>query len=171
MIYGKLDDYETMGLTCIGDAAARSVAWIRGLPANPQVGRFALDGDKIYAVVLRYDTVRPEQSRFETHRQYVDVQYTLAGAEAIEWAPRDTLAIDGEYDSEKDVFFHKPGPALARTVNAPGCFSIFTPMDAHRPAIRVDGAGFVFKLVVKIAVERFGTPNNYEQYETQRISA
>lgn len=158
MIYGKLDDYEAMGLTSIGDAAARSVAWIRGLPANPQVGRFALDGDRIYAVVLRYDTVRPEQSRFETHRRYVDLQYTLAGTEAIEWSPRDALANDGEYDPEKDLLFHQPGPVFGTTINAPGCFSIYTPVDAHRPAIRVNGSDFVFKLVVKIGVEQFGTP-------------
>lgn len=171
MIYGKLDDYEAMGLTSIGDAAARSVAWIRGLPANPQAGRFALDGERIYAVVLRYDTVHPEQSRFETHRRYVDLQYTLAGAEAIEWAPRDTLATDGEYDSEKDLLYHKPGMIFGRTVNAPGCFSIYTPVDAHRPAIRVASAGFVIKLVVKIAVEEFGSSNNHERRETQIIPA
>lgn len=162
MIYGKLDDYETMGLTSLGDAAARSVAWIRGLPAHPQEGRFALDGNRIYAVVLRYDTVRPEQSRFETHRRYVDLQYTLAGTEAIEWSPRYTLANDGAYDSEKDLLFNQPGPVFGTTINVPGCFSSYTPVDAHRPAIRVEGAGFVFKLVVKLAVERFGTPNNYE---------
>lgn len=171
MIYGKLDCFEAMGLNSLGGAVAHSVAWIRGLPANPQVGRFALNGDNIYAVVLRYDTINPAESRFETHRRYVDLQYTLAGAEAIEWAPRDTLADDGEYDSEKDVHFHKPGLALARTVNAPGCFSIYTPVDAHRPAIRVAGTEFVFKLVIKIAVERFGAQNSYERGEAHSIPA
>ncbi len=158
MIYGKLEHYEAMGLTSLGDAAARSIAWIRALPANPQVGRFPLDGDRIYAVVFRFDTVNPAELRFETHRRYVDLQYTVAGAEAIEWSPRDTLENDGEYDAERDLRFHQSGAVFGTTINAPGFFSIYTPVDAPRPAIRVESPGFVFKLVVKIAVERFGTP-------------
>ncbi len=171
MIYGKLDCFEAMGLASLGDAVAHAVEWIRGLPADLEEGRLALDGDQIYALVVRCATVSPVESRFETHRRYVDLHYTLAGLEVIEWASRDALANDGEYDSEKDVLYHKPGPALATTVNAPGYFSIFTPTDAHRPAIRIEGNEQVFKLVVKIAIERFGMPNHHERFKTQPILA
>lgn len=155
MIYGKLTDFETMGLASLGHTVARSVAWIRNLPAEPKEGRHALWDDEIYALVLRYTTGDAADSRFETHRKYVDLQYTLAGAETIEWAPRSSLAHDGEYDAAKDLLFHHSGPAMGRVIKAAGLFSIYTPVDAHRGKIRAPGFESAFKLVVKIPVSRF----------------
>lgn len=101
MIYGKLTDFEAMGLNSLGETVARSVEWIRNLPAEPKEGRHALWEDGIYALVLRYATGGAAEPRFETHRKYVDLQYTLAGSETIEWAPRDSLANDGDYDAAR----------------------------------------------------------------------
>ena len=158
MIFGKLDDFEAMGLNSLCEAVVRSVAWIRTLPVEPKEGRYTLESHSIYALVLRYPTGDAAESRFETHRKYVDLQYTLAGAEVIEWAPRGTLTNDGDYDEEKDLLFHRPGPPLGRVVKAAGFFSIYTPDDAHRPKIRTEGFESVFKLVVKIPVACFFTP-------------
>lgn len=155
MIYGKLSDFESMGLAVLGETVVRSVAWIRALPAEPAEGRYALWRDDIYALVLRYDTGDAAGSRFETHRRYVDLQYTLAGAEVIDWAPRQTLANDGDYDVTKDLLFHHPGPVFGRVLKSAGYFSIHTPVDAHRPKIRAEGCAQVFKLVVKIPVGLF----------------
>jgi YhcH/YjgK/YiaL family protein len=155
MIYGKLNDFETMGLASLGETVVRSVAWIRSLPADPAEGRHALWEDNIYALVLRYDTGDAAESRFETHRKYVDFQYTLAGSETIEWAPRESLANDGDYDAAKDLLFHHPGPVFGRAVKAAGFFSIYTPVDAHRGKIRAAGFESAFKVVVKIPVGRF----------------
>ncbi len=162
MIYGKLDDYESMGLASLGGAAAHAVDWIRNLPANPAEGRIALEVEGMYAIIVRYATVTPAESRFETHRKYVDLQYTLAGCEAIEWAPRETLANDGDYDLEKDLLFHHPGTVFGRVIKAAGFFSIYTSVDAHRPKVQVGGFTDAFKLVVKIPVNRFGTQHGGE---------
>ena len=157
MIYGKLSDFEAMGLASLGETVTRSVAWIRNLPADPAEGRHALWADDVYALVLRYATGDAAESRFETHRKYVDLQYTLAGSETIEWAPRESLRNDGEYVAGKDLLFHHPGPIFGRAVKAAGFFSIYTPVDAHRGKIRADGFESAFKLVVKIPVSRFAS--------------
>jgi len=158
MIYGRLDDFEAMGLASLGETVSRSVAWIRSLPVEPPEGRHALWDASIYALVLRYATGDAAESRFETHRRNVDLQYTLAGAEAIDWAPRATLTNDGDYDEARDLLFHRSGPALGSVVKAAGFFSIYTPVDAHRGKVRVAGYESVFKLVVKIPVDRFSAP-------------
>lgn len=147
-----------MGLTALGESVARAVDWIRSLPAEPGEGRHALWDEQTYALVLRYATGEAGQSRLETHRRYVDLQYTLGGAEIIQWAPRDTLNNDGEYDVAKDLLLHLPGPALGSVTKAAGWFSVYTPVDAHRGGIRAAGFESVFKLVVKIPVERFAPP-------------
>lgn len=155
MIYGRLDDFEAMGLGALGETVARSVDWIRRLPAEPREGRHGLWDDSVHALVLRYPTGEADASRFETHRRYVDLQYALAGGEAIEWAPRAAMADDSEYDAATDLLFHRPGSTVARVVKTAGLFSIFTPVDAHRGKIRITGHESVFKLVVKIPVGRF----------------
>lgn len=156
MIFGQLSDFEALHLAAPGGAMVQAVTWIRNLPPRPAEGRYALDPEGMYALVLSYDTGPEEASRFETHRRYADLQYTLAGAEAIDWAPRASLACDGDYSEEKDLLFHHAGPALARVVNAAGFFSFFTPVDAHRPMVRLAGHSRVLKVVVKIPVVRLG---------------
>jgi len=155
MIYGRLNDFEALGLASLGETVQRSIAWIRNLPAEPAEGRHVLWDNSMHAVVLRYVTGGAAESRFETHRKYVDLQYTLAGSEVIDWAPRGTLANDGDYDADRDLLFHHPGPVLGSVVKAAGFFSIYTPLDAHRPKIRAPDFESVFKLVVKIPVDRF----------------
>ncbi len=155
MIYGRLDDFEIMGLQALGPVTERAVAWIRQLPAKPAEGRYPLAEG--YALILGYATCAPEESRFETHRNYVDLQYTLAGGEGIDWAPRASLANDGDYDAIKDLLFHHAGPACGRVRKTAGFFSIHTPVDAHRPKIRLEDFDHVFKLVVKIPVGSFAT--------------
>lgn len=156
MIFGQLSDFEAMHPAAPGGAMAQAVGWIRSLPPEPAEGRYPLDANGLYALVLSYDTGPEEASRFETHRRYTDLQYTLAGAEAIDWAPRGSLARDGEYSEEKDLLLHRAGPPLARVVNAAGFFSFFAPVDAHRPMIRLAGHTRVLKVVVKIPVVRLG---------------
>lgn len=156
MICGRLSDFEELGLEVCGPATKRAVAWIRALPAEPREGSFDLT-DGMHALILRYPTTTVEAAgRFETHRRFVDLQYTLSGCEVLEWIPRASLVADGEYDQGKDLILYGTCPVAGRIVAAPGCFSIFTPLDAHRGGVRSD-ARFpeVLKLVVKIPVRDF----------------
>ncbi|MCW5548213.1 MAG: YhcH/YjgK/YiaL family protein [Opitutaceae bacterium] len=155
MICGRLCDFEALGLDACGPAIQRAVAWIRTLPEEPVEGAVALE-EGMHALVLRCPTFEQATGRFETHRRHVDLQYTLAGCEALEWAPRAVLTEDGAYHPEKDVLFYQAGFAAGRIVASPGYFSIFTPWDAHRGGIRSDpSCGEVLKLVVKIPVGDF----------------
>ncbi len=155
MICGRLIDFERLGLEACGPVTMRGVAWIRSLPSNPQEGTFDLGGG-VRALILRYPTAAAATGRFETHRMYVDLQYTLAGCEGLEWAPRETLEPFGEYDEAKDLCFYNPGAPACRVVARAGVFSIFTPIDAHRGGVREDCSETeVLKLVVKIPVRDF----------------
>ena len=156
MIYGKLEEFESLVPGPISKAVRKSLDWLRSLPTQPEDGRYELDeATGLYAMVMRYETVLPAESRFESHRQAVDLQYTLEGGEGIEWAHSASLECDGPFLQDRDLQFYRPGIAEAFVKNLPGRFSIYIPTDAHRPKIRVEGFNEVFKAVVKIPVSEF----------------
>jgi biofilm protein TabA len=90
-----------------------------------------------------------EKAVFETHRKYIDIQFTVSGADLIGWdeQPHCTPAPEG-YNADKDVEFYTDRPKLWIPVSS-GRFAIFYPEDAHAP---LGTDGFVHKVVIKIAL-------------------
>jgi biofilm protein TabA len=115
------------------------------------IGRHALDGDRLYAIVQEYVTKPADQCVWEAHRRYIDVQYVVHGAERIGHAP---LARSGErvpYDGERDVALYDPGTQFV-TLTA-GMLAIFGPDDVHSPGGAVDEPRSVRKVVIKAAID------------------
>jgi len=114
-------------------------------------GKYEIEGDEIYALLLTYKTEAEEVRGFEVHRQYLDVQYILSGREFIYWAPLEEMTPAGEYSEEKDIIFLS-GDARARLQLTPGSFALFFPEDAHKPNCAWDGPQQVRKAVVKVRI-------------------
>jgi len=114
-------------------------------------GRHEIDGDRAYAMVYRGVGRTREGARLEAHRQYIDIQYVLAGLDNIGWTPVCQCQLpDGDYIPQRDVRFYLDEPAIWLPVR-PGSFAIFLPADAHMPSISAEP---IDKIVVKVAVER-----------------
>lgn len=130
---------------------AEALAFLRrpdlaGLPD----GRYEIDGDRIFALVQRYET-QAGGARFEAHRAYADVQYLAGGSEAIAVAPLADLAVSAVYDPEKDVCFGSvPEGRASRLLLGPGELAVLFPEDAHAPRLAAGAPGPVIKVVVKV---------------------
>ena len=133
------------GLACVG-------AFLSTLSSETADREYPLVGKDIFARVMSYETRSPEKARLESHRDYVDVQASIRGAEGIEWFPVEGLTVETPYDSAADVtFYRRPAPAPARVDVVPGSFVVLFPWDAHMPQLAVEGAPeMVKKVVVKI---------------------
>lgn len=107
-------------------------------------------GDKLFARVLRQETAPRDKCRWETHRQYVDLQFILGGGEFIDWAPRTGLTVDGSYDEAADVQFYGPAEAEVSLPMSDGLFVFLFPADAHRPLVADGNNGHIHKVVAKI---------------------
>src|SRR3989304_2957642 len=81
---------------------------------NMSDGRVDIDGQQVFALVQRYETVKTDAPRFEYHRKYIDIQYIASGKEIICWAPVERMAVTEEYDIEKDICF---GYAILHPMN------------------------------------------------------
>ncbi|WP_320164459.1 YhcH/YjgK/YiaL family protein [uncultured Trichococcus sp.] len=113
------------------------------------VGRYEIDGDTVFALVQAYETHLPEECRWEAHYKYTDIQYVVEGSERMGWKTLDGV-VKAEDCPEDDVyFFESDGDHF---VLHAGQFAVFTPQDAHRPGMAVDGPAPIKKIVVKVAM-------------------
>ncbi|WP_372806577.1 YhcH/YjgK/YiaL family protein [Pontiella sp.] len=117
--------------------------------AELEDGRYAIQGDRIFAIVQRGSLRSVEEGKLEGHRNYIDIQYVIRGDESMGWSPRSDLPESGNYDGEKDLEFFEGAPQALIKV-PPGSFAVFLPTDAHMPLI---GRGEYHKVVVKVAAD------------------
>lgn len=115
------------------------------------VGTHELEGKKLFAMVQEYTTKRPEETFWETHRKYIDIQCVQRGIEAFRWSPKEKLALKTDYNPERDIFVWEGSGA---TLHVPaGSFVIFFPQDAHMGGLLIDTPQPVRKVVIKVGVE------------------
>ena len=117
------------------------------------VGRYELDGERLFAMVQEYDTDPTRENRFEGHLKYIDIQFVVSGEEAFETVDASVAKADTDYSEEKDVRFYANGKADVCGVLSEGTYAVFFPNDVHKPGLAVRGlASHVKKVVVKVRV-------------------
>ncbi len=137
----KLGERLTKALTFLQKTDAQS------LPS----GRIDLDGNRVFALVQRYDSKPQSAGMWEAHRKYFDIQFVAQGQELMGYANLAQLQA-GTYIEDKD-FMPLQGEGSFLLMPA-GMFIILGPQDAHMPQIAVnDQPSPVVKIVCKVAVE------------------
>ncbi|MCA1808532.1 MAG: YhcH/YjgK/YiaL family protein [Kiritimatiellia bacterium] len=115
------------------------------------VGRHAIDGNNLFALVQDYQTQPREGARWETHRRYFDIQFIVSGEELMGYAPLAGLTTVQEYDAEKDCALHTGEPGHFFRLAA-GEFVIFAPQDAHMPGRAIAEPAPTRKVVIKALI-------------------
>ena len=117
-------------------------AWLRNCRDVGCGTKVEFAGNKLFAKALRLDTRARDACKWESHREYVDLQYILGGGEVIEWAPAEKLSADAAYDVAADLQFYAPAAADALLAMRDGLFVFLFPGDGHNRQIH--------KIVAKI---------------------
>jgi YhcH/YjgK/YiaL family protein len=119
---------------------------------NLPLGKQELEGKHLFISVDEYVSKDKIETRYESHKKYIDIQYVIEGEELIGLTTLDNVEITEPYSVEKDITFYAfdGGEYLKAT---PGNFLIFFPEDVHRPMIKVNENSKVKKIVVKILME------------------
>lgn len=113
-------------------------------------GKYPIDGDKAYASVTEGPSKEMDKANWESHRNYIDLQYVIKGKEKIGVVPINRAVVTNFYDPAKDAANYTAKGKYY--IAEPGTFYLFFPQDVHRPNIKVDGFDTVKKLVIKIHV-------------------
>jgi len=112
------------------------------------VGRYAIDGDNVYAMITENPTKDMDSTKWESHRNYIDLQSVIKGEEKIGVADMTKLTATMPYDASKDVENYSGDGKFYSAL--PGTFFLFFPCDAHRPNITTNGNKPDKKIVIKI---------------------
>lgn len=120
----------------LGEAWEKAFTFLEGVSPDISAGRYAIDGDDIFAEVAEYVPVPDGAKPYEAHRVYMDVQFLLAGREWLLHAPLNTLRLRQPYNAERDfALFEVPAQAGARVPLGGGMFAALYPQDGHCPGI------------------------------------
>jgi len=105
-----------------------------------------------FALEQAYNTKERSDCFFESHRQYIDVQFILDGEEVIEVTNNDNLNVSMLYSQEMDLLKYDDTNEASRIVLKKGDVAIFYAEDAHMPCLKLGTSSKVVKTVVKVAV-------------------
>ena len=114
------------------------------------LGRYEIDGDKLFFTISQNDLRLEEAAKLESHRQYADIQILIEGRERFGLKNSGACKqINLPYDQLKDIAFFDDKPDSYADLKS-GDFIVFMPSDAHAPLI---GQGSVKKCVVKVKLD------------------
>jgi len=147
MILDKLD--HSAWYSGISENLKRGFEFLRNTDLmSLETGKFEIAGNDVFALVSEYNTKGPQDCQPEAHRSYTDIQYIVAGREAIGFATLNNQTIVSEFDPEKDITFF--ATKTSQVVLEAGMFAVFFPQDIHQPCMQIDGPEKVKKVVVKV---------------------
>lgn len=116
---------------------------------NASTEKTLLDGENLFVTKFHLETVPVEQTFFEAHKKYLDIQVVTRGMERVEIAHPDGLTLT----EEKGDFYGYTGQADQSVILKPGNFLVVFPGDAHRLRLPVRKSGEPFtRVVFKIKV-------------------
>jgi len=130
-----------------------SLAWIAANAATAPEGIQELGQPGRCVNVHGYTTQPEEKCVWENHARTIDLQYLIAGAEAIRVLPVEKLDAPTKVEEERDMQkFAAPAEIGHLVALRPGDLVIFLPGEAHCPKIALGEPVALRKLVVKIPV-------------------
>ena len=131
----------------------KALAFLRQDLSNLPDGKAEIDGDRVFAIIQRYETIKTGAPKFEFHRKYIDVQFIVSGEETIGCAPVESMTITEAYNADKDICFGKVAAGTWTPVRLhAGQLTVLWPEDGHAPKLAPGAPSPVMKIVVKIAV-------------------
>jgi len=120
---------------------------------NMSAGKYPVQGDDVFALVQMPDTRERANALWESHQNYIDIQYLLCGAEKIGFQNTGLLTVAQPYDAQKDIAFYSDKGEGFFPVLEPNSFVVCFPTDAHMPLVYTVHPQQIKKVVVKVKVE------------------
>lgn len=102
-----------------------------------QAGKIELVPGRLWINVLEYTPKDAENTKIESHKKFIDLQYTFVGNEIMGVAGK-VEPID-DYDPVKDRTFYTTDEPITYSKATPEVFFLYFPKDMHQPSVKGEG--------------------------------
>lgn len=152
MLYDTWENFSRYS-ALMPEAVRAVLAFVEKAAADTPSGSYdsGVDGLKISVFDSR-TTAAYQDSVWEIHKEYADIQTLLAGAEVNFCRTPEGLTPKMEYDEKQDyqLFYPEKGDDLTLTL-LPGRFAVYLPGEAHITSFHTDGFSRpIRKIVFKV---------------------
>lgn len=145
MVAGYLEDYKKY---LFNKSFEKGFEFIFNFIKNPlKKGKYEIDGENVFALVQEYQPKK--EGSFESHKNYIDIQYIFSGSEIIEWCNISDAKAEKDLTPEKDVILYYDCKDKSSILLKQNGFAIFFPSDLHKPGL-IANDNNVIKIVIKI---------------------
>lgn len=114
------------------------------------LGKHEIQGEEVFALAMQAPSRTLAEAKFESHRDYIDIQFLLSGEEMIGVLPIGQLAGATPYDAAKDLIFYATPARYHELRIPPGHFAVFFPDEGHMPMCQAGGPHELHKVVIKV---------------------
>jgi len=130
----------------------KAFAWLAANDvATIPAGRYDIDGDFCFANVQDVVLKQPSEARIESHRKYIDIQWTAVGSERFGIVKPEDATVSVPYT---DDFMFWTASKVEYVLSDPHTFFLFFPDTYHQPCLLTgNGCVKVRKVCLKIAYE------------------
>ena len=118
-------------------------------PNTLEAGKIVLDDGRLWLNILEYTPKSAEDTKIESHKNFIDLQYTFVGNELMGLAGH--VIPTGDYDPVKDKTNYTTDEPISYVPADPKRFFLYFPADMHQPSVRSkENPGVSRKIVGKI---------------------
>lgn len=147
MYYGKIEDFDQnrLNIEFLKDAQE----WLDTVDQEQlEDGNYVITEGHMFANVQSYDTCEITERHFESHKEFVEVQYLIHGKELFAVTSLDHLVKAGE-EKELDNYFYEFPKEYSSIILNPGQFLVLMPSDGHASRGKVGNSEYVKKVIFK----------------------
>jgi biofilm protein TabA len=162
IFFMKLADLtpESEELAAFPDSVKEGIRFLKTADLeNLPLGTTKIDGDRVFANAMEYETHPAGEEILESHKRYYDIQYMIRGQEMQACIPYNAeLPVKVPYNEDKDYTLHTPaampfwgdgGDFPTKITVHSKELTIFAPDEVHASGICPEMPEKIFKVVVK----------------------
>jgi len=116
-------------------------------------GVYVIDSGNVIATIAEGPALNIGDIKWESHRYFNDLQYIIRGNVKMGVSPVDNpdAVVTVPYKADGDIM-HYTNESGRYYDAGPDTFFIFSPLEMHRPSIKISGNKPVKKIVIKVRV-------------------